>query len=304
MNETQRRSGIELRDLGYFAAIVQHGRLGQAATALGVAQPTLSHAIARLEQAVRAPLWDRSGGRRRLLQLTPVGEVLLRRAEKALAEMQAIDDDLAALAGLSHGQLQLGCIPTLMASLLPRLLAQLRSEHPQLAIQVQTVRSEQVLEALREHAIDGALVAGDAAADSPWPSEACGHQRFVAVMRRDHPLAKRRRLSMAQLADEALLLVPVATITGRLLQNCCRRAGFALQPALTLDSPEGLRELVRAGGGISVLPAGYVSASDPDLHCAELADPTPARPISLVHRGLAGRPALQALLDLVQSEIG
>lgn len=288
-----RPSPIELRDLAYFVAIVRHGRLGLAARALGVAQPTLSHAVQRLEQALGQALWDRRGSKRQARQLTPAGELVLTRAQRALAEVNAVAQDLDSLRGLASGHLHIGCIPSLMASLLPGVLARFHAAHPGIRLTVSTVRSDDAHRQLDQDGLDAVLVAGAATHAVGPQSIACGHQHFVVVLRRDHPLASQPLLPLASLQEHALLLVPACTYTGGLIERCCQEAGFTPQPAIVLDSPEGLRELVRQGCGLSILPEGYVPAHDPDLCCLHLATPRPRRPIVLLHHGqLADRPAL------------
>lgn len=303
MEHRMPRLPIELRDLEYFALIVRHGRIGAAAVASGIAQPTLSNAMARLEQAVGTALWDKTGPRRAPLRLTPVGEALRQRAERALTEVAALETDLDALAGFQRGHLRVGCMPSLMAGVLPAAIAEYHMRYPGIEITVSTVRSDTCEAAMRQQDVDGVIVSLSPDQRLAWPSLHCGTQRFQVVMRKDHPLAQSPHVCMADLAQEPLVLVPEHTFTFSLIRQSCEAAGYVPQPTITLDSPEGLRELVRRGMGLSILPTGYVAQTDHDLVCRPILNPAPSRPIVLLHRGLESQRHLQAFAQIFPQHI-
>ncbi len=100
-------------------------------------------------------------------------------------------------------------------------------------------------------------------------------EEFVAIVRRDHALAARASVPLAALAAEPMVLVPPATYTGSVIHAACRKAGFAPRAVLALESGEALRETVRAGLGLTILPAGYLGAHERDLRAVRLTAPTP-----------------------------
>ena len=109
--------------------------------------------------------------------------------------------------------------------------------------------------------------------------------QLVALLRKTDPLAKSKRLRLAQLASRDLLLVPDGTFLSDIIHAACERAGFSPRVRLTLASAEALRETVRAGLGITLLPRGYAAPSDRDLVAVPLSRPTPKREVLLVERG-------------------
>jgi LysR family transcriptional activator of glutamate synthase operon len=104
-------------------------------------------------------------------------------------------------------------------------------------------------------------------------------------MKKSDALAKSKRLNLAQLASRELLLVPDGTFLSDIIHEACDQAGFSPKVRLTLASAEALRETVRAGLGVTILPRGYASPSDRDLVAVPLARPTPKREVLLVERG-------------------
>jgi len=119
-------------------------------------------------------------------------------------------------------------------------------------------------------------------------------------VRRADPLARRRQLPVAALRERALALVPAGTYTGAVIHGACERAGFIPRVAVTLDSGEGLREIVRAGRAITILPERYLPAHDDRLCAVRLVDPTPTRDVlALRNPARFATRAAEAFMQLV-----
>jgi DNA-binding transcriptional LysR family regulator len=295
---------MELRDLRYFVACVEHGGVTAAARAVHAAQPTLSHALRRLERDAGAPLFDRHPGGR--LRATAAGRLLLARARAALAAVAGFADDLAGLEGLARGELLVATNPSLNATLLPRPVALFAARHPGVAVQVRTYPAESLAAAVRQGREEIGLCAG-------VPAETLAgltvrrlyQERFVAIVHRADPLARRRQVPLAALRDRPLALVPSGTFTGVVIHSACERAGFVPRVAVTLDSGEGLREIVRAGHATTILPERYLAPGDPTLRSVRLVDPTPVRDVlALSSPARAVTRAALAFLDLLDAEAG
>jgi len=269
---------MELRDLRYFIACVERRSVTAAARAVHVAQPTLSHALARLEREAGTKLLERRA--RHGLRATEAGQLLLARAREAAAAIDGFAQDMAALHGLARGELLVASIQSLNATLLPGPIAAFVARYPGIAFSVRTHPAEAIADAVRHGREEIGFVAG-----AP-PESLTGllarrlyRERFVAIARRSDPLARRRRIPMSALGDRALALVPAGTYTGAVIHGACERAGFIPRVAVTLDSGEGLREIVRAGKAITILPERYLPAGDDRLCAIALVDPTPARDV-------------------------
>ena len=147
---------MELRDLEYFLAIVEARSVTLAARRVHAAQPTLSHALSRLEAELGERLLERKA--RSPLRLTDAGEVVAARARQALSAVTALKDDLASLRGHVGGNLRIAAIQSLSATLLPRVLARLAREYPAIKPTVRTLAAESIARAVASGRADVGLV--------------------------------------------------------------------------------------------------------------------------------------------------
>jgi DNA-binding transcriptional LysR family regulator len=275
---------MELRDLEYFLAVVEAGSVTIGARRVHAAQPTLSHALARLESELAERLLERKA--RSPLRLTEAGELVARRAREALSSLSALKDDLAALRGHVGGNLRIAAIQSLSATLLPGVLARLAQQYPALRPSVRTLAAESIARSVASGRADVGLLAG-----APRSSlrgldvQVLFEEPLVALVQRRDPLARSKRLRLKQLAGRELVLVPDGTFLSDIIHEACESAGFVPNVRLTLASAEALRETVRAGLGLTILPRGYASPADRDLVALPLTHPTPRREVLLVQRG-------------------
>jgi DNA-binding transcriptional LysR family regulator len=275
---------MDLRDLEYFLAVVEAKSVTLAAHRVHAAQPTLSHALARLEGELGERLLERKA--RAPLRLTDAGELTAMRARQALSALTALKDDLGALRGHIGGNLRIAAIQSLSVTLLPAVLARLAKEYPGIKPSVRTLAAESIARAVASGRADVGLLAGAPRASLRGLSvKTLFEEPLVALMRRRDPLASAKRLRLSQLASRELVLVPDGTFLSDIIHAACERAGFTPQVRLTLASAEALRETVRVGLGITILPRGYASPSDRDLLAVPLTHPTPRREVLLVERG-------------------
>jgi DNA-binding transcriptional LysR family regulator len=275
---------MDLRDLEYFLAVVEAKSVTLAARRVHAAQPTLSHALARLEEELGERLLVRKA--RAPLSLTEAGEVVAARAREALSAITALRDDLSALCGVVGGSLRIAAIQSLSATLLPGALSRLSQEYPEIRPSVLTLAAESIARAVASGRADVGLLAGAPRASLRGLAvQVLFEEPLVALVRRTDPLAQAKTLRMKQLAERELLLVPDGTYLSDIIHEACERAGFVPQVRLTLASAEALRETVRAGLGMTILPQGYASPTDRELIAVPLVHPTPRREVLLATRG-------------------
>lgn len=292
---------MELRDLQYFLAIVEAGSMTVAARRVHAAQPTLSHALARLESELGERLLERKA--RAPLRVTDAGELVTRRAREALSALSALGDDLGALRGGVTGALRIAAIQSLSATLLPRVLARLAREQPSIRPSVRTLAAESIARSVASGRADVGLLAGAPAATlRGLDVRLLFREPLVALVRRSDPLARAKRLRLARLAERELVLVPEGTFLSDIIHEACSRAGFVPRVRLTLASAEALRETVRAGLGLTILPRGYASPADRDLVAVPLSQPTPERDVLLVQRA-AGQLATPRVVGVLAAAL-
>lgn len=280
---------IDLRDVVYFEAIIDHGQLTRAARTLGVAQPTLSHAVRRLEEAIREPLWHRRKNRRLPVEPTEAGALVLRRARAAKAELDRLAEELASLRRVDRGRLRVGALPSLCSTWLPHQIARFHRAHPGVDLLLRSVSSRHAALALREGELDVAITAGPPTTDPDLDQRALFTQPFVVVLPKRHSHAKHTdadsAIPLKELRDEDWVLVPEGTFGTAPMRSAFNRAGFSPREVCSLASVEGLLTLVREGLGITLLPAGHVPPRDRQLVERRVCRPSPRRKVWLTWHG-------------------
>lgn len=281
---------MELRDLSYFLACVDSGSVTAAARQVHAAQPTISHALSRLESELGVRILER--GARAPLRVTDAGQRLAERARQALAALGAVQDDLADVKRGMRGQLRLCAVQSACVSLLPQALAAFVNTYPGVELSVRTLAAEKIARAVAGGQADLGFVAGAPGfALRDVDRELLRREELVVLVRKNDPLARRKVIRLTALAARPLVLVPGATFTGEIIHDACREAGFEPQVVLTLSSAEALCEVVRAGLALTILPASYLRRPDSregGLVAVRLKDPTPRRDLWLVRRRSAG----------------
>ena len=129
---------MDIRSLQQVIAIRKHGSFTKAAAALGVSQPNLSNSVARLEDELKLQIFDRTA---KGSALTPIGEMILARADAVIAETRDLARDAALLAGGETGSVRIGGGPALMTPLMTPLMHGLARGHPGLQIHGETARA-------------------------------------------------------------------------------------------------------------------------------------------------------------------
>jgi len=249
---------VNTRDLTYLLAVAEHGHFGRAAQACGVSQPTLSVQVRKLEDLLGVALFERAS---KAVVPTAACERLIGHARAAVAETEAM---LAVAQGLRDplaGRFRLGVIPTLAPYLLPLVFAPLREALPALALEPWEDQTLALLDRLRAHELDAALLATEA--DGPdLLSRVLFEEPFLAALPPDHPLAGRAVVSEADLEPDILVLSDGHCLRDQALA-ACGRAG-ALGGALRASSLPTLLNMVAAGYGTTLIP-GLAAGAAEDL---------------------------------------
>lgn len=245
---------MNLRDLKYFIALAETRHFGQAAARSFVSQPTLSGQIRKLEDELGVALFERT---KRRVALTPLGEALLPHARRAVEEAEALTRLARASQDPLAGPLRLGVIPTLSPYLMPLVLAPLRRQHPQLKLVLTEELTERLLERLRRHELDCALIATPVK-DAELTARALFDEPFWLALPRRHPLYAKDTIERRDLDKLDLLLLSEGHCLAEQAMEVCRlreRAQAGEQADLRAASLDTLLQLVGAGMGTTLVPA-------------------------------------------------
>jgi LysR family hydrogen peroxide-inducible transcriptional activator len=277
-----------LAGLRAFVAVAEKHHFGSAATTLGVSQSTLSQALATLEAGLGTRLVERSTRR---VRVTTEGMQLLPLAQAVIAAADAFS---AAAAGTSDpltGSLRLGLIPTVAPYVLPSVLAGLGIRLPALTLRVIEDQTERLLAALRDGALDAALIALPAGANGITEIPIYDEDFLLAVPP-GHPLSGKRRVPAAALAELPLLLLDEGHCLRDQALDVCQKAGVRAELADTRAASLATAvQCVTGGLGVTLIPqtAAPVEAARSQLGLAQFAAPRPGRRIGLVFRASSGR---------------
>lgn len=199
---------MDLRTLHYFVVVAEERNITRAAERLSMSQPPLSSQIKGLEEELGVQLFIRG---RRQLTITDAGAHLYRRARQLLELSDQTRQEIRSMEGLS-GNLNISLVEGRAPFLLSRWIAGFRSEFPQVAIHLWNGGGDEVMERLRRGLADLALVATPYSAEQ-FDGFSVGREPWVAIISRDHPLAK-----------EEGMFIPLKKLAGQPLYIPSRRS--------------------------------------------------------------------------------
>ena len=273
---------MELRQLRYLVALADERHFTRAAAREHVAQPALSQQIRRLEAELGLTLVERTTRR---VAMTHAGELLVARARRMLAELDAAQAELASLAGVHAGRLAVGALHTMGPVDLSLLLASFHRSHPAIELTVREQSSEELAEMLRVDEIDLAFLSVTERIQSRGLTlQRLVSEELVAVLPRAHALAGQPSVRLAELAGEQFVSFRKGSRLRELLDGAAAEAGF--EPRIALESNESrrIRSLVSSSLGVAILPRSDATGAGAPVAVAALAEPALARDVTLAAR--------------------
>ncbi|MFL9948361.1 LysR family transcriptional regulator [Paraburkholderia agricolaris] len=272
---------LNLRDIRAFIAVAQTGSFTRAAARLHLSQPALTVQIRRLEETVGMRLFDRNS---RNVALTPTGRELLPLLQKSLHDMEHVLIDARALGEGTSGTVRIACLPTFAASVLPELVQGMKKAVPRVNFHVRDVVASVVNTLVRNEEVDIGLTGGTLD-DSAFEVLHAGIDRLVAVFPKRHALARRRRITLADLAAVPLVLTAPGTSVRAVVDSAFANARCAPEIACEPTYMMSAVAMVRAGLGVTILPASAREVrAEPELVVRPVDDPAFTRPIALIKK--------------------
>lgn len=294
---------MNLQELRYLVAVAEHRHFGRAAEACNVSQPTLSSQIRKLEAELGVMLIERTNKR---VEMTPVGSQILLHAQRALAEAGQMEAVARAARDPLVGPLRLGVIPTLAPYLMPLILNPLRRAYPGLTIELWEDQTRSLIDGLRNHRLDAALLATPP--DAPEITEiSLFDEPLLAALPRNHRLAKSRSVAEEDISPELMVLADGHCLANQALAACgAKHAALrkGLQGSMQAATLETLVNLVAAGYGTTLIPALAASSLGSRGIVLRPLTGKSSRTIRLASRPGFPRPqALRALEKTVRSAV-
>lgn len=245
---------MELRQLRQFAAVADTLNFRRAAERLHMAQPPLSVAMRKLAEEIGAPLFERHS---RGVRLTPAGTAALRAARQCLASADEIARLARSAAGGESGLLRVGFVGSATYSLMPRLLPAFRARYPLVELVLRESTNLELLALIEAEQIDIALVRYPTASASLLRFDVLERDVLCAVMPADHPLARRRQVSLQALAQEPFIDYASTRVPGlhAMVMLAFQQAGCTPRVAQEATQVQTVISLVESGMGVALVPS-------------------------------------------------
>lgn len=241
---------MEFHQLRYFCAVARTGSFTKAAVEEGVAQPSLSQQIVKLETTLGAKLFDRLS---RTVQLTEYGRTLLPQAQAILREVNEARSTLESLRRGVGGHLSVGCIPTLTPYFLSPRLGAFAARFPDVELRLVEETTQKLIDLLQAGKLDLALVGLPVNSPEMLCSELFREPIRVAVGK-GHRLASQPNVKLAELRGEKMLLLKEGHCFRDDALRVCSRARMPFHPMFETDQFSSIFPLVAAGLGITLIP--------------------------------------------------
>jgi LysR family transcriptional regulator, hydrogen peroxide-inducible genes activator len=241
---------FDLRQLECFCAVARTGSFTRAAEELGIAQPSLSEQMNKLEQALGGALFERFSRR---IELTAPGETLLPLARALIEEAAALPQHLEAVREGVRGPLRVGAIPTILPYFLAPVLRGFVEMYPEVELQLRESTTEDLLQQVLDGALDLAVVSVPVAATGLVMSELFQEPLCLAVPE-GHDLASAGKVQLRRLKGERLLILKDGHCLREESLAVCERARANFRAQFEADQLASIFELIRAGFGVSIIP--------------------------------------------------
>jgi DNA-binding transcriptional LysR family regulator len=268
---------LELLQLRYFQTVARLQHMTKAAEELHIGQPSLSKTIARLEEDLGVPLFDRQG---RQIRLNQFGKVFLHRVERAFMELETGKHEINDLTGLDRGVISLAVS---ISSVLPGLLGSFLTRYPDIRFQQFLGTTHSMKHQLEQGEVDFCISSTPLESpDIEW--KPLFTEEIFLIVSKEHPLASREEIHLREVEHEPFISMNSRYGLRDLTDDFCRQAGFTPHIAFEGDDQTVLGELVKEGLGVSFTPALTLgSVRSNKIKRLRIVEPKCQRTIGLAH---------------------
>jgi len=288
---------LDVRRMRVLREVAVQGSFSAAAKALSFTQSAVSQQIAALEREAGTILVQRSA---RGVRLTEAGEALVRHTDAVLARLAEAEAELEAIAGLRGGRLRMAAFESAGATLMPLAIADFSRQHPEVELSMTLGEPEETEPQLKSGELDLVLGFGSRfELDDDIERRFLIEDPMLLVLPQEHPLARKRNLRLADLADEAWIGGPQDCECNRLIYGACSRAGYDPRIAFETDDYAAVQGFVAAGVGVSLIAELGLTTIRDDIAVRDLGRETPMRQIYAAAGGGYRTPATAAMLDVL-----
>jgi DNA-binding transcriptional LysR family regulator len=295
---------LDVRRMRVLREVASRGSIAAAAQSLSFTPSAVSQQIATLERETGVALVERGP---RSVRLTEAGRALVSHTESLLAQLQAAEADIQAIAGVRRGTLRVSSFPTAYATILPPTIREFRRRHPGVELTLTETDPLSGLSALKAGALDVALIYEydfvPLAEDDAVELIHLLDDPINALLPSSHPAARKASVRLNDLAEDSWVTSTPKSACHSFVRRACNAAGF--EPDVSMESDDHGVWLGLVAAGVGVALASELSIPSPGARVAV----RPIRPKALrrriyaAHRvGAARSPAVSAILDVLLDE--
>lgn len=239
---------MEFEQLRYFLKVAEHSNFTRAAEDVGISQPALSRSVAKLEQELGQPVFERQT---RQLALTDAGKLLQLKAQQILTLVEdtkaEITDD-----GVS-GKIRVAAIPTIAPYFLPRVLRDFATDYPEARVTVREDTTENLLKAVTDGAVDVAVLARPIEARY-LDVQDLFEEELLLVLPTEHDLAQKKQIRFSDIESLPFVLLGEAHCLSDNIVTFCRQKSVHPVSVERTSQLATVQELVSLGHGVSMIP--------------------------------------------------
>jgi DNA-binding transcriptional LysR family regulator len=260
---------MELRQIQYFCKVASLKSFTQAAEQLHITQPTITHAIHKLEEELDIQLFDRN--KKRAL-LTLEGEVFLEKMHKIIDNIDEAVSELKDLKALRKGTIKLGVPPMLGAYMFPWVFLNFNKSYPELQLIVSEEESTPIaVQKIETGDLDLAIII------LPENSETIDSlvitpEEYVLCVHPDHPLNLKGKINFGQLRNEQFILLKEGSLQRKIVISRCLSNNFTPNIVFSTSQVQTIKGLVANGAGISLLMRMVIN-NDPNIAIVPMEEP-------------------------------
>jgi len=289
----------QLKQLRAFCRAAQSGSISKAAERLQLSQPSVSLQIQALEKDLNTLLFERCGPK---IRLTPAGELLLEMAEPLVEGVEKLPDTFSArLGSVNAGSLDIASGEATLLYILPEIIKSFSSSYPQVDVKLHNVTGKDGMTLLRADDVDFAV-----GSMMDVPDDVIYHPIYsfkpALITSLDHPLAKRKKVTLKDISPYGLILPPKHLNTWSVIDLVFQQHDIPYTVALEAGGWEVIKRYVEIGSGISIVTSICLRGFE-KLAVIPVDDYFPTRSYGVVHRrGKFLSPQAKCFLELMDSD--
>ncbi len=271
---------FETRQLEIFAALARSGSFTDAAKQMSLTQSAISHSLKALESDLECNLIERIG---RTVLLTPAGEHLFKEATRILNDLKRTRQEVESISAWGRGRLRISASVTSCEFLLPSILREFKECFPEAPIQIAPADSPEALNLLEAHEVDLALVVG-ATETTGLKRQDLFTDELQFVVGSAHPWARAQKVNFREVSEQSFILYNRKSSTFQSIESYFRERRWRLQSFVEMGSMNAIKELIKIGFGVGLLPRWIVDREiqEGSLYALPLTRPRLQRQWSLV----------------------